>query len=366
MSKPEILIVDDDPRGQMAMRELLQDPGYSIVLAESGEEALRRVLKQDFAVILLDVQMPRLDGFETAKLLRERGRSRSTPIIFLTGVDANLHSMFRGYELGAVDYIVKPPVPDILKFKIAVFVDLHDKNAVLIKEVAERKRAEGHLRMSEKKLRTLAAHLQSVREEEWTRISREIHDELGQALTGLKMDLMWIIKKLPTGQRALVKRAESMTGLLDDTIQSVREIASRLRPAVLDKLGLTEAIGWLVKDIAKRTGIRSSISVPPNPPTLDPERSTAVFRICQELLTNVVRHANAGRIHVEIRIESSALILLVEDNGKGIDSMVVESPQSVGLLGVQERVLPFGGTLEITGIPDKGTKVRVSIPLDIQ
>src|SRR6266581_55089 len=228
-SQASILIVDDDPKNRVALRELLQSMGQSVVLAASGEEALRCVLNQDFAVILLDARMPGVDGFEAARLIRERERSRNTPIIFLTGAYEDVHSVFRGYEAGAVDYIVKPLVPEILKSKLSVFVELYNKNAVLIREIAERKRAEEHLRKSEENLRALAAHLQSVREEEGTRIAREIHDELGQSLTGLKMDLTWVANRLPADQRVLAEKMKSMFGLIDGTIPYFSGIADECR-----------------------------------------------------------------------------------------------------------------------------------------
>ena len=365
-SQASVLIVDDDPQSLLALRELLLSVAPKVVAVNSGEEALRCVLKQDFAAVLLDARMPGMDGFETARLIRERERSRHTPIIFLTGAYEDIHSVFRGYEAGGVDYIVKPLVPEILKSKVSVFVELYNKNAVLIQEIAERKRAEDHLRKSEENLRALAAHLLSVREEEWTRIAREIHDELGQALTGLKMDLKWVADRLPEDQRVLVEKAKSMFGLIDDTILCVREIASRLRPEVLDQLGLTAAVEWHAKDFRKRTGIRCNLSLPSDAPVVDRERSTAAFRILQELLTNVARHANATRIDIAMRMDSNALVLTVEDNGKGIEESAVLDAKSLGLLGMRERVLPFGGTVEITGTRSSGTKGVVSIPLGLK
>jgi signal transduction histidine kinase len=366
LSQASILIVDDDSKSLLALQGLLQSATQKVVLAKSGEEALRCVLRQDFAAILLDARMPGVDGFETARLIRERDRSRHTPIIFLTGAYEDVHSVFRGYEAGAVDYIVKPPVPEILQSKLSVFVELYNKNAVLIREIAERKRAEEHLRKSEENLRALAAHLQSVREEEWVRIAREIHDELGQSLTGLKMDLTWVANRLPGDQRGLAEKTKSMFGLIDGTIQSVRKIASQLRPEVLDQLGLTAAIEWHAADFRKRTGIRCKLSLPSDTLILDRERSTAAFRIFQELLTNVARHANATRIDVAMRVDSGALVLTVEDNGKGIAESSIYDPKSLGLLGMRERVLPFGGAIEVAGVRDKGTKVRVSIPLGLK
>src|ERR687886_2188885 len=168
----KILLVDDEPKSLFALQELLSTLGQNLMIAQSGEEALRLALKNDFAVILLDVRMPGMDGFETARMIRSRERSRLTPIIFLTAAADEMSSMFRGYEVGAVDYLMKPVVPEILRSKVAVFVDLHRKNE--------------RLRESEEKLRRLAAHLISVREKERTHIARENHDEPRQVPTGLQ------------------------------------------------------------------------------------------------------------------------------------------------------------------------------------
>lgn len=358
-----ILIVDDDRKNLMALQELLQGLGQKLVLANSGEEALRCVLRDDFAVVLLDARMPGIDGFETAKLIRERQRSRHTPIIFVTGAYEDLGSMFRGYEVGAVDYIVKPLNPEVLKSKVSVFIELNAKNSALSREVAERMLTEERLRESEENLRALATRLQSVREEEQIRIAREIHDGLGQALTGLKMDLTWLAGRLPAEQAPLVEKISSMFQLIDDTIHSVRKIATGLRPEVLDHAGLAAAIGWQAKDFQLRTGIRCKVEVPPDNDGLDPGRSTALFRIFQEVLTNVARHANATRVDVTMQREAGTLTLEVRDNGKGIAAAALRNPKSLGLLGMRERVLPYDGRIEINGARGKGTQVTVSIPL---
>lgn len=362
-SRTHILLVDDDARNLMALRELLQDLGPNLVLANSGADALRCALKDDYAVILMDVRMPGLDGFETARLIRERPRSRHTPIIFLTGVQADSRSMFRGYEAGAVDYIVKPVIPEVLSSKVAVFIELYEKSAALAREVAERKLAEEQLRKSEENLRALAARLQLVREEERTRIAREVHDELGQALTGLKMDLTWLASRLENGHEPLTTKTESMSRLIDQTVQAVRRISAGLRPGVLDELGLAAAIEWQAKEFRMHTGIRCQVSLPPGSIELDAERATAAFRIFQELLTNVARHAKATRVDVGVRQDGSTLIVEVQDNGRGIVSTKLDSPRSLGLLGMRERVLMFGGKIEIAGDRGKGTHARVSIPL---
>jgi signal transduction histidine kinase len=357
-----ILIVDDDPSSLKALQELLQGLGQNLVLANSGEAALRCVLKEDFAVILLDARMPGIDGFETARLIRERQRSRHTPIIFITGAYEDVGSVFRGYEVGAVDYIVKPLDPRVLKSKVSIFVELHAKNAALHKEIAEHKLTEQRLRESQENLRALAARLQSVREEEQIRIAREVHDGLGQQLTGLKMDLTWLVGKLQADQEPLVKKIGSMFLLIDETIHSVRKIASGLRPELLDEAGLAAAIGWHAKDFQQRTGIRCLVDVPPDSDGLDPERSTALFRIFQEVLTNVARHANATRVDVSMRCDEARFTLEVQDNGKGIAAATIHDPRSLGLLGMRERVLPFAGHIEISGSRGKGTRVVVSLP----
>lgn len=363
LTNARILVVDDDQRNLVALQEMLQDLGRNLVLANSGEQALRCVLKSDFAVILLDARMPGVDGFETAKLIRQRPRSRHTPIIFLTGAYEDLPSMFRGYEVGAVDYIVKPLVPEVLKSKIAVFIDLYEKSAVLTREITERRMIEEQLLESKENLRALAGRLQSVVEEERTRISREIHDELGQALTGLKMDLTWLASRLSKNQKVLHNKCKSIFKLIDSTIQSVRRIASGLRPEILDEVGLSAAIGWQARDFQKRTGIRCKVDLPADGANLGRERSTAVFRIFQELLTNVVRHASATAIDIALHVSEAEVRLVVLDNGKGIPDARLRSPQSLGLLGMRERASLLGGKVEITKARGKGTRACVTIPI---
>lgn len=359
----KILAVDDDRRNLLALEELLRAPGQTLVLASSGEEALQRVENEEFAVILLDARMPGMDGFTTARRIRERPGPRHTPIIFLTAAYEDLASIFRGYEVGAVDYIVKPLIPEVLRSKIAVFVDLYNKNVALTREIAERRVTEERLRESEENLRALAAHLQSVREEEQIRIAREIHDELGQALTGLKMDLTWLAGGLRPEQKELVDKTTAMFRLIDGTIKSVRRIASGLRPEVLDEIGLSAAIGWQARDFQVRSGIRCNVELPANGPPLDQVRSTAVFRIFQEVLTNVARHAHATRVDVRMGMEADTMWLKVQDNGRGITETKINSPKSLGFLGMRERVLPFDGKIEIEGQRGKGTTVMIRVPL---
>jgi signal transduction histidine kinase len=343
----KILLVDDEPKSLFALQELLSLLGQNLMIAQSGEEALRLALKNDFAVILLDVRMPGIDGFETARLIRNRERSRLTPIIFLTAAADEMTSMFRGYEVGAVDYLMKPVVPEVLKSKVAVFVELFNKSE--------------RLRESEEKLRRLAAHLISVREEERAHIAREIHDELGQVLTGLKMEVTWLAKRLK--EKSLIEKTDSMCKLIDSSVQTVRKIATGLRPEMLDDMGLIAAVAWQSKEFQKRTGIRCRSKLPPETVKLDIDISTTMFRIFQEILTNVARHSRATRVDIDLAVTEERVSLEVTDNGVGIPDSEVNGKKSLGLLGMHERALLFGGEVRISGTSGHGTRVAVSIPI---
>ena len=361
--KADILMVDDEPRNLLALEGLLEPLGQNLLRAQSGEEALRVVLKHDLAVIILDVRMPGMDGFETARMIRSRETSRHTPIIFLTGVHTELKSAFRGYEVGAVDYLIKPPVPEVLRSKVSVFVELHKKTASLTNEIKERKIAEAQLRESEAQLRALTARLISIREEERARIAREIHDELGQVLTGLKMDVTWLARQFAGAEKLLVDKAESMCHLIDSTMHLIRRISTGLRPEILDEMGLVAAFDWQAKEFQKRMGMRCRVTLAQDQVTLDQDLSTAVFRIFQEILTNIARHAKASSVEARLSISDGVIHLEVADDGIGISDGQIRDHESLGLLGMQERAQLFGGQVSIRGTPGHGTTVTVSIPL---
>ncbi len=231
-------------------------------------------------------------------------------------------------------------------------------------DVTERKRAEMQLTDSHRQLRALADHLQTVREEERTDLARRIHDELGHDLTAMKMDLSRLSKSM--GRAAGGEILETMEAILrhvDATIQSLRDTASELRPGILDDLGLLAAIEWEVRRFQERTGIRSEINTSAEEFDLDRKRSTALFRICQEVLANVAEHANASRARVSLRLHERTAVLEVSDDGRGITDQELSSRSALGILGMRERALVFGGGVNITGTPGKGTMVTVRIPL---
>jgi len=226
------------------------------------------------------------------------------------------------------------------------------------------RRAEEQLRESHEQLRALSVYLQSVREEERTRIAREVHDELGQALTGCKLDLSWIAGRLPRDQKELVEKTRALSAHIDSTIQMVRRIATELRPGILDHLGLAAALEWQANEFQTRTGIQCDVHSSLNEPELSPDLNTTFFRIFQETLTNVIRHAGATRVAVELREQDGSVVLEVRDNGRGISRAEITNTKSMGLLGMRERAALLGGEFKIGRVArSEGTRVTVSIPL---
>jgi two-component system sensor histidine kinase UhpB len=229
-------------------------------------------------------------------------------------------------------------------------------------DIEDRKQAEDALRSSLDELRALAARLQSVREEERARVAREIHDELGQALTAIKLESASLIRELAGVAKQQSKRAEIIAKLADETIHAVRRIATELRPGILDDMGLAAAVEWVAEDFQARTGTKVQLTLPEVDLIIDRERATALFRILQEILTNVARHANATHVNVRLVKEHGSLILEVHDNGKGVSKEELSAGRSLGILGMRERALLLGGKLAIGGAPALGTKVTVRIP----
>lgn len=241
--------------------------------------------------------------------------------------------------------------------------DLVRVNLELRTEIAERERAEEQLRHSLDQLRALAARLQFVREEERMRIAREIHDELGQACTALKMDIALLARRAGKSQVQLRDKANSAMRLVDNLIQSMRRMASELRPSTLDDLGLVAALEWQAQEYESRTEIRCHLTLPSDALTVDAARSTAIFRIFQEALTNIARHAKATRVDASLAKNQNSLVLQVRDNGIGYDPKQLKVGRSLGLVGMRERALLLDGEFAIEGVPKKGTTITVRIPI---
>ena len=235
-----------------------------------------------------------------------------------------------------------------------------------LSDVTELRNAREQMELSREQLRSLAAQIESLREGERRMIAREIHDEFGQALTGLKLDLKWLEKKISVNEGEVRERVSSMLVIVDSNIELVRRISSRLRPGVLDDLGLAAAVEWQVGEFGRKTSIDCSLSSTMLEVRYDDDMSTALFRILQEALTNVARHADATRVEVELGEQDGHLVLEVRDNGRGIEPSELHDTGSLGILSMRERALLLGGEVFIEGSRGEGTTVRVQVPVEAQ
>jgi len=257
----------------------------------------------------------------------------------------------------------KRPIPVEIS---ALLFEFENKSTIIstARDISGHKQTEEKLKDATDRLRELSKRLQQIREEERTIIAREIHDELGQVLTVLKIQLSLAEKKLHPNQIEVIEKMDYACDLLDQTVKSVQQISAKLRPGILDELGLIPAIEWQTREFEKRADISCRLSLSTEPPDIAQEKATALFRIFQEALTNVARHSRAKRVSVFLKFQPDNLILEITDNGRGISQTQINASSSLGILGMRERVMVFGGTMEINGIPGEGTHIKVTMPLD--
>ena len=350
--KANILMVDDQPAKLLSYEAILNELGENLIKANSGREALEHLLKTDIAVVLMDVSMPELDGFELAEMIRQHPRFQKTAIIFISAVHLTDLDRLKGYQRGAVDYISVPVVPELLRAKVSVFAELHRKTH--------------QLEVLNLELRRLSSSLIASQDEERRRIARELHDGLGQDLVAIKMMLDGILQEDQSASKK--QMTADVSTLIDRTIQQVRSISHLLHPPLLDEVGLRAALKWYLEGFTKRSGIETDLDVQPSSfPRIAPELETAVFRIVQEALTNVFRHSGARKGWVTILKQESQIVVTVRDDGKGISDHVAEfRPDSIGIGigGMRQRVKEFGGELHIRN-SNPGTIVEVLIPIKL-
>jgi PAS domain S-box-containing protein len=235
-------------------------------------------------------------------------------------------------------------------------------------DITKRKKTEEELRDSREQLKNFAAHLQTIREEERTYISRELHDNLGQSLTALRIDLHNIITELSEKNESnnldgIIKHSHDLVSIIDSTIQSMRNIARELRPSILDNLGLLAAIEWQIREFSKRSGMKCRLITTLEKINVETKHSIGIFRIIQESLTNVLRHSKATEVSIKVYEDGTYTIAEIKDNGCGIKKNDISSTKSLGLLGMRERALIFGGDLYIKGDNKSGTKITLKIPI---
>ena len=348
-----ILMLEDNVADAELVKFALRDGGlnFTVKRVDSKAQYLKELEEGPPDIILLDYALPDFDGFTALQMAQEK--YPDIPFIFVTGTLGE-EVVIEMLKSGATDYV--------LKTRLSRLVPAVQRAMREAGERAERRRAQERLKKSHEQLRALSVYLQHVREDERIRISRQVHDELGQALTGLKMDLYWLASRLPKQLRAVRDKTKTMSAHIDSTIQTVRRISTELRPGILDDLGLVAALEWQAAEFQKRNGIKCEVVSEVAEPILEEELNTAFFRIFQESLTNVLRHANATRIDVRIWEAEANLLMEIRDNGRGISESDWTNTRSIGVLGMRERASLLGGELTITGAPDQGTTVRVRIP----
>jgi PAS domain S-box-containing protein len=237
------------------------------------------------------------------------------------------------------------------------------RTVMTIRDISGRKQREKELKKSHDKLAALSAHINTVLEQERSRLSREIHDEFGQSLTALQLDLYLLKKQLPEGDAKAAERWQHMLSIIDSTIGSVQKLSWSLRPSLLDDLGLLPALEWLTDDFEKRTGVKCLRILPETEPDFDPETASQIFRIVQEALTNVTRHSGASELHIRLRTGKTFNTLQIRDNGKGIQDKELNDIKSFGIMGMKERARQIGGNLTIKGELKKGTTITIRLPL---
>jgi signal transduction histidine kinase len=348
--KVNILMVDDQPAKLLSYEAILDELNENLIKANSGKEALEQLLKNDIAVVLMDVSMPELDGFELAEMIRQHPRFQKTAIIFISAVHLTDLDRIKGYQRGAVEYISVPVIPELLRAKVTVFAELHRKSQ--------------QLQLLNQELRNLSTRLITMQDDERRRLARDLHDGLGQELGAAKMMIDGML--LPNQTSELRAEAASQASMLIDTaLQKIRSMSHLLHPPLLDEVGLTLALRWYVDGLTQRSSIETSIDIRPDFPRLTPELETAVFRIVQEALTNVFRHSQAQKAHVSVVTEQSQLAITVRDDGKGISDRIEKfhvDSIGIGIGGMRQRVKECGGDLRLRNAAP-GTLVEVVIPL---
>lgn len=341
-----VLIVDDEPVVRETLLSMLEDGGYSIETAESGPEAIQKAERLLPDLILLDVMMPGMDGFEICRRIRSTPRLAEVPIIILTALN-DRESLLRGIEAGADDFLTKP-------------VDRHELRA----RVRTITRLNRYRTLTEQRenLRLMAERLVAAQEGERRRISRELHDDLGQTLTSLMLDIRNLQNDLPLPHAELSERLQALYQQTGEISVKVRDLAQKLRPPALDTLGLKDAMQTFCAEFTRRTHIPVVFEADDLLPELSDACNVALYRVLQEALTNVIKHAQASRVWVELTLENKILTLTIQDNGRGFDAKRILS-NGIGLEGLRERLTIAGGTFKINSNPARGTVLMAQLPL---
>jgi signal transduction histidine kinase len=341
-----ILMVDDQPGKLLSYEAMLGELGQNLIKAHSGMEALERLLKTDVAVVLMDVSMPGMDGFETAQMIHDHPRFQNTPIIFVSGIHVTDLDRLKGYQHGAVDYLSVPVVPELLRAKVKVFAELHRKT---------------------RQLEALNAQMTVLQDEERRRIARELHDSVGQLLAAISMNSAFVETESHKLSPEAARRVSENAVLVEDANKQIRTISHLLHPPLLDEVGLASALRWYVEGFSERSKIDAKLDIPQTFASLSKEMELSIFRVVQECLTNIHRHAGSPTAGIRIFQDDACLRVEIEDAGKGIppekqSTFGLSARTGVGLRGIRERLRQSGGTLQIHS-NGHGTRVTAILPV---
>lgn len=345
--QPVVLIVDDAPAGQQALQALLEGQGYRLVMAANGLEALECACRENPDAILLDVMMPVMDGFEVCRRLRRDPQLAEVPVVMVTALD-DRPSRLAGLEAGADDYIIKPFDRAELLARLRTIVRLNRYRSL------QEERA---------KLQRLSHQMLEVQERERRALAVELHDEIGQGLTGLKMILQQFRRLAPEHDAG--EKINKALDIADNLLQRIRSLSLNLRPAMLDDFGLYPALTWLAGEVRSQSGLSIHCSFNElDEGRFPPLVETAAFRIAQEALTNVVRHAQASQVLLSLETGDQTLVLRIRDDGKGFPAESGPKLFSTGISGMQERARMANGALHIESTPGAGACLTATFALD--
>lgn len=343
--KISILMVDDQPSKLLSYEAILNDLGENLIKAHSGSEALDHLLKTDIAIVLMDVNMPEMDGFELAKMIHEHPRFQNAAIIFVSAVLLTDLDKLKGYQHGALDYISVPVIPELLRAKVKVFAELYRKS---------------------RQLEMLNAQMMMLQDEERRHIAREFHESVGQLLAALGMNIGVVQAESHKLSSRAAKCVAENAGLVEEFNRQIRTTSYLLHPPLLDEVGLLSALRWYVEGFSERSKVEVKLDVPINLGRMPEEMELSIFRVVQECLTNVHRHRESATARIGITQDDAYLTVEIEDAGKRIPLEKQLAPASsfqtgVGLHGMRERLRRLGGTLEIQS-NGQGMRVTAILP----
>ena len=342
----KVLIVDDDPTALTTMEAILAGDGYQLDFAESGSAALEKANQLQPDLILLDVMMPGMSGFEVCRRLRATPKLAEVPIIILTALD-DRSSRLQGIEAGADDFLLKPVDRQELRLRVRTILRL-DRYRTLSNQ--------------RENLRKMAEHVVNAQEQERKRLSRELHDDLGQALIAHMLRLQNLRAEIPAASETITKELENLIADTSQTIIKMRQLAQDMRPTMLDTLGLKTTLQNHCREYSIRTGLPVTLEIDEKLPELPDIYSITLYRFLQETLTNVIKHSKANHVWVELTLDELEIALTVQDNGIGFTIDEQATTQGIGLTGLRERLLLVGGKLIITSAHGKGTIISARLP----